>query len=113
MLQLDGDGYISYVAKLLGCEEYTILEDDQRMQSLTEYLEGIAGYPMLTKADREPFIAMMDIRRDRKLCKTSGVLAAWLESSGLPFRLHEYRTNRVTGGKRKSYRVWEVVKLAQ
>lgn len=113
MLQLAGDGYISYVAKLLGCEEYTILEDDQRMQNLTEYLESIAGNPMLTKADREPFIAMMDIRHDRKLCKTSSVLAAWLESSGLPYRLHEYRTNRVIEGQRKSYRAWEVVKLDQ
>lgn len=113
MLQLDGDGYIPYVAKLLGCEEYMILEDEQRIQSLTEYLESIVGNPMLTKADRKPFIEMMDIRRDRKLCKTSGVLAAWLESSGLPYRLHEYRTNRVAEGRRKSYRVWEVVKLAQ
>lgn len=113
MLRVDGDGYIPYVAKQLGCKEYTVLEDDQRMQNLTEYLESVAGNPMLTRADREPFIKMMDIRRDRKLCKTSGVLAAWLEGSGLPYRLHEYRTNRVTGGKRKSYRVWEVVKLAQ
>jgi len=113
MLQLDDDGYIPYVARMLGCEEYTIMENDEHRQSLTEYLDGIAGTPMLTRADRKPLIEQLNIRRDRKLCKTSKVLAAWLESSGLPYRLHEYRTSRIVNDKRKDYRAWEVVKLAQ
>lgn len=113
MLRLNGNGYIPYVAKMLGCEEYSILEENQRMQNLTEYLDAIAGNPILTKADRKPLIEMLDIRHNGKLLSTYKVLAAWLESSGLPYRLHEYRTNKVIEGKRKNYRAWEVVRLTQ
>ena len=113
MLRLNGSGYIPYVAKMLGCEKYSILEENQRMQSLTEYLDAIVGNPILTKTDRKPLIEMLDIRHNGKLLSTYKVLASWLESSGLPYRLHEYRTHKVIEGERKSYRAWEVVRLTQ
>lgn len=112
MLRLDGNGYIPYVARILGYEKYLVMEDDEMIKSLTGYLDSVAGEPMLTKADRKPLIERLNIRRDRKLCKTSKVLAAWLEDSGLPYRLLEYSTSRMIDGKKKSYRAWEVVKLA-
>lgn len=111
MLRLDGNGYVPYVARILGCEKYMIMEDNEKNLSLAKYLESIAGTPMLTKADKKPLIEQLNIRHDRKLCKTSKVLAAWLEDSDLPYRLLDYRTNRVIDGKRKSYRVWKIVKL--
>lgn len=106
------DGYAGYVADYLGIDGYSILEVEKHKESLSEYLDGIAGKPMLSREAREPFIERMDIRRNRRLCKQSKVINAWLESSGLPYRLHEYRTNRKTAeGERKSYRAWLVVKL--
>lgn len=113
MLKLGECCYIKYVARLFGCEKYSILEDDQMLKNLTKYLDGVAGEPMLTKADREPLIERLNIRHNGRLCKTSKVLAAWLESSGLPYRLHEYRTHRkADDGERKSCRAWMIVKLA-
>lgn len=110
MLQLDGDGYIPYVAKLLGCEEYSVLEDEQRKQSLAEYLDTITGKPMLDRESRKPFIERLDIRQNRRLCKDYDVLSTWMEKSGLPYRLVKYRTSRIIRGKQKFFRAWEVVK---
>lgn len=112
MLQLSGNGFIPYVAGILGCDEYIVMEDEQMIKSLAGYLDSIAGEPMLTKADREPLIERLNIRHNGRLCKTSNVLGAWLEDSGLPYRLHDYRTSRATeNGKVKTYRAWMITKL--
>lgn len=110
ILQLDGNGYLPYVARMLGCKEYAVLEDDQRKQSLAEYLDAIAGKPMLNVESRKPLIEHLDICQNGRLCKDYDVLSTWLEKSGLPYRLVKYRTSRMIEGKQKFFRAWEVVK---
>lgn len=112
MLQLGECGYIKYIANLLHRDNYTVMETEDRMRNLTDYLESIVGVPILTARDREPLIERLNIRRDGRLCKSYRILSIWLEESKLPYRLHEYSTNRIVDGKRKSYRAWEVIKLA-
>lgn len=111
MLSLGPFGYAKYIAQLLGKEKYSILEEDAEKQSLTQYLRSISNVPLLTSHDREPLIERLDVRRNRRLCKSYRVLAAWLESSGLPFRLLEYRTSQSEDGRKKSFRAWKVVCL--
>ena len=67
---------------------------------------------MLTKEEKIPFIEKLDIRRERKLCKSFSGISGWIEGSGLPYRLLEYQTSRVMGGKKKNFRAWEIVKLS-
>lgn len=113
MLKMGNNGYIKYIAEMFGCK-YSVLEDVENNNELSEYLESLIGCPMLTKDDREPLIERLNIRRNGRLCKTSNVLTAWLESSDLPYRLHEYTTSRIMdGSKKKSYRAWEIVKLTK
>lgn len=105
------DGYCGYVADCLNIEDYTIMEDNQQQQTLAEYLDRFVGKPMLTRKDKAPFIETLNIRRDRKLCKSFSGIAGWIEGSGLPYRLLEYQTSRSIDGKKKNYRAWEVVRL--
>lgn len=111
ILTLKGNGFIPYTAKQLGCKRYTVVEEEEKVQSLTEYLESIVGKPMLTKEDKEPLITKMDIKQNGRLCRTIKTLAGWLEDSGLPYRLHAYRKYMMVNGKKKDCRAWELVRL--
>ena len=111
MLKLGEYGYIKYIARLLHRDDYKVLETEDRMRNLTQYLESIAGIPLLTKAEREPLIEQLDVRRDRKLLRGYKILSAYLEESKLPYRLHEYDTSRIVDGTKKHYRAWEVIRL--
>lgn len=112
MLQLGEYGYIKFIARLLHRDDYKVLETEDKMRNLAEYLDSIVGKPILTAHDREPLIERLNIRHDGRLCKRYDVLATWLEGSRLPYRLHEYSTSRVVDGRKKNFRAWEVVKLA-
>jgi len=111
MLSMGDYGYIKYIAQLLGKDKYDILEDEREQQSLTQYLQSITGIPLLSTKEREPLIEKLNVRQNRRLCKSYRVLAAWLESSGLPYRLLEYTTSRTVNGRKKSYRAWKVVQV--
>lgn len=111
MLSLGNFGFTKFIAKALEIESYNVLEDEKRKQDLTDYLKSIVGQPILTREERKPLIEKMNIRQDGHLQKGYSVLAAWLESSGLPYRLHEHSIYTTVDGKRKHYRAWEVVKL--
>ena len=111
MLALGEFGYAKYIAQLLYKGDYTILEEDLEQQSLTKYLKSISDIPLLTMQEREPLIERLDVRRNRRLCKSYRVLAAWLESSGLPYRLLEYSTSRLIAGRKKNYTAWKIVCL--
>ena len=104
------DGYAGYVADYLGIDDYAILDEEQRKQSLAAYLDSISGKPMLDRKAREPFIERLDIRQNRRLCKDFDVISTWIEKSGLPYRLIKYRISRIIDGKKKFFRPWEVVK---
>lgn len=105
------DGYIGYIAELLGFAKYNMLENIQKEQSLAQYLAEVADKPLLTIPEREPLIQKLNIRQNRRLCRSYRVLAAWLEGSGLPFRLLEYQTSRIVSEKKKKYRAWKIIKL--
>ncbi len=112
MISYGAYGYTKYIAKLLGREnDYTVLEKSSERQSLTTYLDSIADVPLLTPREREPLIDHLDVRRNRRLCKSYRVLAAWLESSGLPYRLLEYSTSRLIDGVKKNFKAWKVIAL--
>lgn len=104
------DGYAGYIADFLGVDDYTVLDDERRKQTLGEYLNGIVGKPMLTKKEKRAFAEYLNVRGvDRKLRTTFRTLAPWIADSGLPYRLHEYDTSRIVNGKKKNYRAWKVV----
>ena len=111
MLNMGDYGYIKYIARLLGKDEYAILEDEREQKSLTEYLEKLVGVPLLTQAEKEPLIQILNVRQNRHLCKSFNTLAGWFEDSKLPYRLHKYSTSRMVDGKKKNYTAWELVKL--
>lgn len=46
------DGYCEYVADLLGCYQYVMLDDKQRKQTLARYLDDLVEKPMLTRQER-------------------------------------------------------------
>ena len=106
------DGYAGYVADFLGIDDYTILDDKQRKQTLGEYLNDIVGKPMLTRKEKRAFAEYLNVRGvDGKLRTTFRTLEPWIVDSGLPYRLHEYRTSSNVDGKKKDYRAWKVVRL--
>ena len=112
MLQLGECGYVKYIANLLHRNDYTVMEVEDKMRNLTDYLESIVGVPILTARDREPLIEHLDISRNGRLCKSYRILSVWLEESRLPYRLHEYQTSRMVDGRKKNFKAWEIVKLA-
>jgi len=112
MLSMGDYGYIKYIAQLLGKDEFEFLEDEREQQSLTEYLEKLVGNPLLTQAEKEPLIQILNVRQNRHLCKSFNTLSGWFEDSKLPYRLHKYSTSRMINGKKKNYTAWEIVKLS-
>lgn len=105
-------GYCEYVANLLGIDDYVLLEDEQHKQTLAGYLDSLVGHPLLTKQERRAFAEYLNVRGvDGKLRTTFRTLEPWIIDSGLPYRLHEYRTSGIVDGEKKNYRAWKVVRV--
>ena len=67
---------------------------------------------MLTRKEKRAFAEYLNVRGvDGKLRTTFRTLEPWIVDSGLPYRLHEYRTSSNVDGKKKDYRAWKVVRL--
>lgn len=91
-------------------------EAEQQKLSLSAELEKFVGKPMFTRQEKEPFIQVMDVGRKKTgdMSRSYSVLAAYLESKNLPYRLERYRTSRIdpdTGRKKNYNGVWKLNRI--
>lgn len=87
-------------------------EDSIPKQSLEEFLDSIVGIQILSKADRQAVVEKFNITQNGRLCGEYAVLAAWLEDSGLPYRLLKYAVPKTTDkGKTRRLQAWQIYKL--
>ena len=111
MIELGKYGFVEYMSNLLG-KKYDIIEDVQESHDLTQYLESIAGIPMLTPADRKELIEKLNIRQDGKLCRQYDTLSSWLRGSAFPYRLETCRKTKMIDGKKRNFKnTWVIVKV--
>lgn len=111
-----GVGFAKYVSGLLEMKKYSLMEAEQKKLSLSTELEKFVGKPMFTRYEKEPFIHVMDVGRKKTgdMSRSYSVLAAYLESKNLPYRLERYRTSRIDPdtGKKKTYNgVWKLNRI--
>lgn len=108
--------YCEFIKQAFELEEYSIAENEKRLNELNEYLDSMVGKVMLTAKDRQELIEKLNVRngRNNTLLKGSDTLNGFLRENNLDYYIKQFETSRIVDGKKKKYKsAWKVVKQSE
>lgn len=102
-------GYTKFISGILGNKQYSIYEEEKKINNLNDYLDSIVG-KRLMKEDQSNLKEVF--RKNGLDAKTLGIntLNGNLKDRKLKYMIVSKRTSEWVDGKTKSIRFWEIIK---
>ena len=111
-------GYCKFIADKFGLKDidgnfnYSVIEEIDNKNMLSDYLESIIGISMLQVKDRKKLIEKIDVKSDGKLLRKINNLNGALEERKISYRVVEFPVSMMIEGKQKRYpNAWRIQKL--
>ncbi|MBU3177653.1 hypothetical protein KPL47_15065 [Clostridium estertheticum] len=88
------------------------MEEIEKKDILSDYLESMIGISMLQVKDRKELIEKIDVKSDGKLLKKINNQNGALEERKISYRIIEFPISKMIEGKQKRYpNAWRVEKI--
>jgi hypothetical protein len=121
MVNKFGDfAYCKQLARIFGYVDhngnymYTIIEEEEKITDLNQYLDSIVGKVMLQPKDRTELIEKMNVKQNRRLLKSLDSLNSALREQDFNFYIKQFETSRIDDGQKKKFKsAWKVLRLVE